>query len=213
MNVEMVPVTSKTNLNEQSDQHELDADSGPSVVVDCDVQRAEADSTNEKPRRKSKRKRKTLKTKSAIKDETKTKRKTGIKKKSMMYPYSAPPLTNHRPLSSRQVERERMRPWLINQVKSGRFRGLKFLDPDQTLICIPWKHAARHGWSLDGDASLFQEWAQHTRKFVYFLTKQKTKNPKKTAISFIFMIEIVPFQLVTSTSTVIRDLVILKNLR
>lgn len=30
------------------------------------------------------------------------------------------------------------------------------------MFTIPWKHAARHGWELEKDASLFKEWAIHT---------------------------------------------------
>lgn len=30
------------------------------------------------------------------------------------------------------------------------------------MFSIPWKHAARHGWELDKDASLFKLWAIHT---------------------------------------------------
>lgn len=30
------------------------------------------------------------------------------------------------------------------------------------IFQIPWKHAARHGWSIDQDATLFRSWAIHT---------------------------------------------------
>ena len=33
---------------------------------------------------------------------------------------------------------------------------------EKTMFSIPWKHAARHGWELDKDASLFKLWAIHT---------------------------------------------------
>ncbi|KAK1792664.1 hypothetical protein P4O66_012599, partial [Electrophorus voltai] len=30
---------------------------------------------------------------------------------------------------------------------------------------IPWKHAARHGWNIDKDATLFRNWAIHTGRY------------------------------------------------
>lgn len=30
------------------------------------------------------------------------------------------------------------------------------------MFSIPWKHAARHGWEIEKDASLFKLWAIHT---------------------------------------------------
>lgn len=33
---------------------------------------------------------------------------------------------------------------------------------DKTMFSVPWKHAARHGWEIEKDASLFKLWAIHT---------------------------------------------------
>ncbi|XP_016106684.1 interferon regulatory factor 2-like [Sinocyclocheilus grahami] len=30
---------------------------------------------------------------------------------------------------------------------------------------IPWKHAARHGWNIEKDATLFRNWAIHTGRY------------------------------------------------
>lgn len=35
------------------------------------------------------------------------------------------------------------------------------------MFSIPWKHAARHGWELEKDASLFKMWAVHTGESTY----------------------------------------------
>uniref|UniRef100_A0A8C6TR36 IRF tryptophan pentad repeat domain-containing protein n=1 Tax=Neogobius melanostomus TaxID=47308 RepID=A0A8C6TR36_9GOBI len=37
---------------------------------------------------------------------------------------------------------------------------------EKTIFCVPWKHAARHGWEMAKDACLFQKWAIHTGKYV-----------------------------------------------
>lgn len=45
----------------------------------------------------------------------------------------------------------------------GNFDFFQFLSSQSACIFqIPWKHAARHGWSIDRDATLFRSWAMHT---------------------------------------------------
>lgn len=60
----------------------------------------------------------------------------------------------------------RMRPWLEQMIDSNKIPGLRWLDKERTMFSISWKHAARHGWELQKDASLFKEWAIHTGKYV-----------------------------------------------
>lgn len=114
-------------------------------------------------------------------------------------------------LSMQQAGRLRLRPWLEEQIQSGRYPGVSWLDqvgpkpPTQyhgtagftqtqrlgkvllnsmerphcrlsaalllvlqsaRIFQIPWKHAARHGWSIDQDATLFRSWAIHTGKVI-----------------------------------------------
>ncbi|XP_062864837.1 interferon regulatory factor 1a [Trichomycterus rosablanca] len=61
--------------------------------------------------------------------------------------------------------RLRLRPWLEEQIKSGRYPGVTWLDEAGRVFQIPWKHAARHGWNIDKDATLFRNWAIHTGKY------------------------------------------------
>ncbi|XP_068597951.1 interferon regulatory factor 1-like isoform X2 [Brachionichthys hirsutus] len=61
-----------------------------------------------------------------------------------------------------QPGRMRLRQWLEEQIHSGRYPGVSWLDQSAQIFQIPWKHAARHGWSIDRDATLFRSWAMHT---------------------------------------------------
>uniref|UniRef100_A0AAQ4QMA4 IRF tryptophan pentad repeat domain-containing protein n=1 Tax=Gasterosteus aculeatus aculeatus TaxID=481459 RepID=A0AAQ4QMA4_GASAC len=61
-----------------------------------------------------------------------------------------------------QPGRLRLRPWLEEQIQSGRYPGVSWLDQSAQIFQIPWIHAARHGWSIDRDATLFRSWAVHT---------------------------------------------------
>ncbi|CAF92752.1 unnamed protein product, partial [Tetraodon nigroviridis] len=97
--------------------------------------------------------------------------------------------------------RLRLRPWLEEQIQSGRYPGVSWLDQvnlrhlthththtrkletdtffsksvflscylqmnqSAQIFQIPWKHAARHGWSIDQDATLFRSWAMHTGRY------------------------------------------------
>lgn len=64
--------------------------------------------------------------------------------------------------------RVRMRKWLINQVSSGRYIGLKWIDKDKTLLRIPWKHGSRSGWSVE-DGKLFESWAVQSGWLLFIL--------------------------------------------
>ncbi|KAM3600693.1 uncharacterized protein V6R79_000819 [Siganus canaliculatus] len=78
------------------------------------------------------------------------------------------------------VARMRMRPWLEKMIDSHAITGLTWVDKEKTMFSIPWKHAARHGWELDKDASLFKEWAIHTGKYV----EGQTCDPKTWKANF-----------------------------
>ncbi|XP_041048805.1 interferon regulatory factor 1-like [Carcharodon carcharias] len=63
------------------------------------------------------------------------------------------------------VTRMRMRPWLELQIDSNVIPGLTWINKECKMFQIPWKHAARHGWNMETDASLFRNWAIHTGRF------------------------------------------------
>ncbi|KAK7130523.1 hypothetical protein R3I94_015861 [Phoxinus phoxinus] len=63
------------------------------------------------------------------------------------------------------VSRMRMRPWLEGRIDSNSIAGLVWVNKEEKMFSIPWKHAARHGWEMDKDACLFKQWAIHTGKF------------------------------------------------
>lgn len=50
---------------------------------------------------------------------------------------------------------------------------------DRTMFTIPWKHAARHGWEVEKDASLFKSWAVHTGVKAYSHKHASFANNKK----------------------------------
>ncbi|XP_023659400.1 interferon regulatory factor 1b [Paramormyrops kingsleyae] len=63
------------------------------------------------------------------------------------------------------VQRMKMRPWLEKKIEHQEIQGLRWVDTEKKIFSIPWKHAARHGWEMDKDASLFMQWAIHTGKY------------------------------------------------
>ncbi|XP_007559133.1 interferon regulatory factor 1-like [Poecilia formosa] len=86
---------------------------------------------------------------------------------SLVTPISKPPFCTLEALtcSMQQPVRQRLRPWLEEQIQSGKYPGVSWLDQSASIFQIPWKHAARHGWSIDRDATLFRSWAMHTGKY------------------------------------------------
>ncbi|XP_073436856.1 interferon regulatory factor 4-like isoform X2 [Dendrobates tinctorius] len=59
----------------------------------------------------------------------------------------------------------RMKEWLILQIESGKYPGLRWENEEKTVFKIPWKHAARHNYKEGEDSALFKAWAVHKGKF------------------------------------------------
>ncbi|KPP79162.1 hypothetical protein Z043_101280 [Scleropages formosus] len=74
--------------------------------------------------------------------------------------------------------RMRLRPWLEEQIRSGKYPGVTWLDETAGVFQIPWKHAARHGWNIDKDATLFRNWAMHTGRYKPGIDKPDPKTWK-----------------------------------
>uniref|UniRef100_A0A673UVY7 IRF tryptophan pentad repeat domain-containing protein n=1 Tax=Suricata suricatta TaxID=37032 RepID=A0A673UVY7_SURSU len=60
----------------------------------------------------------------------------------------------------------RLRDWLVAQIESGHYAGLRWEDAGKTLFRIPWKHAAQQGYRAQQDAALFRAWAIHKGRYL-----------------------------------------------
>ncbi|XP_062585321.1 uncharacterized protein LOC134246986 [Saccostrea cucullata] len=67
---------------------------------------------------------------------------------------------NYRPI--RPVERQKMRPWLLEHLDSGSIPGLSWQNRTQRIFRISWKHAAHNCFNRTTDSDLFERWAYHT---------------------------------------------------
>ncbi|NXD86450.1 IRF4 factor, partial [Halcyon senegalensis] len=59
----------------------------------------------------------------------------------------------------------RLKEWLIAQIDSGRYPGLRWENRHRTLFRIPWKHAAKQDYRQHQDAALFKAWAIYKGKY------------------------------------------------
>ncbi|XP_056620052.1 interferon regulatory factor 4 [Triplophysa dalaica] len=59
----------------------------------------------------------------------------------------------------------KLRRWLIEQVETGKYPGLVWVDRDRTTFRIPWKHAGKQDYNRDEDAALFKAWALFKGKY------------------------------------------------
>ncbi|XP_064331865.1 interferon regulatory factor 4-like isoform X3 [Camelus dromedarius] len=66
----------------------------------------------------------------------------------------------------------RLRDWLVAQIESGRYAGLRWEDAGKTLFRIPWKHAAKQGYRAQKDAALFRAWAIYKGKHLEGIDKE-----------------------------------------
>ncbi|XP_048245975.1 interferon regulatory factor 1-like isoform X6 [Haliotis rufescens] len=82
----------------------------------------------------------------------------------------------------RPIDREKMRSWLERHLDMENVPDVRWVDRNRTMFEIPWRHAARHGWSIERDACIFEMWAKHTRKFIP--EKDKVKDPKRWKANF-----------------------------
>ncbi|XP_070604837.1 interferon regulatory factor 4-like [Erythrolamprus reginae] len=64
-----------------------------------------------------------------------------------------------------QQQPMRLKEWLLAQVESGRYPGLRWEDGRKTRFRIPWKHAAKQDYREREDAALFKAWAVYKGKF------------------------------------------------
>ncbi|XP_027723596.1 interferon regulatory factor 4-like isoform X4 [Vombatus ursinus] len=59
----------------------------------------------------------------------------------------------------------RLRDWLVAQIESGRYPGLRWENREKTMFRIPWKHAAKQDYRQQQDAALFRAWAIYKGKY------------------------------------------------
>ncbi|XP_048401648.1 interferon regulatory factor 7 isoform X3 [Stegostoma tigrinum] len=55
-------------------------------------------------------------------------------------------------------QKPQLRSWLIAQINSGSYHGLRWLNKEKTMFRIPWKHAGRQDL-CENDYSIFKGWA------------------------------------------------------
>lgn len=59
----------------------------------------------------------------------------------------------------------KLKPWLVEQIESGKYPGLMWDDEQTKCFRIPWKHAGKQDFRHDEDAAIFKAWAQYKNKF------------------------------------------------
>lgn len=58
--------------------------------------------------------------------------------------------------TSRARSTRKLKPWLVEQIESGKYAGLMWDDDKKTCFRIPWKHAGKQDFRHDEDAAIFK---------------------------------------------------------
>ncbi|XP_075386616.1 interferon regulatory factor 9 [Tenrec ecaudatus] len=59
----------------------------------------------------------------------------------------------------------KLRNWVVEQVESENFPGVRWDDDAKTMFRIPWKHAGKQDFRQDQDAGFFKAWAIFKGKY------------------------------------------------
>ncbi|KAL4234670.1 interferon regulatory factor [Mactra antiquata] len=66
--------------------------------------------------------------------------------------------------NSSHENRQRMQPWLESRINSKDIDGLEWINKDEKIFKVPWKHVGNREWK-EKDGIIFREWAIHTGRF------------------------------------------------
>ena len=66
--------------------------------------------------------------------------------------------------SGRPGSRLKMLSWLEIQIDSKKYDGLRWVDRNNKIFKVPWKHASSQNWKMN-DASIFKAWAVYTGRY------------------------------------------------
>ncbi|XP_077177488.1 interferon regulatory factor 7 isoform X2 [Paroedura picta] len=68
--------------------------------------------------------------------------------------------------------------WLVDQIDSGAYEGLRWLDKNRTTFRVPWKHSSRKNL-VEDDYRIFQAWAAVGGKY-----EEGSSNPSRWKTNF-----------------------------
>ena len=58
--------------------------------------------------------------------------------------------------------RKLLLPWLVEHLDKYTFEGVRWIDRNEGLFMLPWKHGKKRGYEEDVDGEVFKEWAVNT---------------------------------------------------
>ncbi|KAM9330731.1 interferon regulatory factor 9 [Gastrophryne carolinensis] len=67
--------------------------------------------------------------------------------------------------TGRNRSMRKLKPWLVEQIESGKYHGLVWDDDLKMCFRIPWKHAGKQDFRHDEDAAIFKAWAEYKNKY------------------------------------------------
>lgn len=76
-------------------------------------------------------------------------------------------------------ERKLFLPFIEELLDHNEVEGLHWIDKEQRMFRMPWKHMKRHDYDMGRDSALFRAWAINSGKF-----KENDQDPSRWKINF-----------------------------
>ena len=76
-------------------------------------------------------------------------------------------------------ERKLFLPFIEELLDTEEVDGLHWIDKEQRIFRMPWKHMKRHDYDVDRDSALFRAWAVNSGKY-----KENDQDPSRWKINF-----------------------------
>lgn len=72
---------------------------------------------------------------------------------------------DYKSMKMTEIPKKRLRDWLTDELNEGETTGLRWVNKEDNIFEIEWKHASKGSYMKDKDGRIFYKWALYTGTF------------------------------------------------